>query len=283
MFAVADPERSVAGEVTVEAQMKRPTLNTALALGFLLSGGCIDVKEMGDTEAMDDSSGSESSAGVTASSSGSDSQSSSGTSTSGDPTMSTSASGPTTATSTSATSGTVTSGNVSMTASASETVTVSTGDSTGGESSTGVDTDGDAEQMGCEASGGTWDESACRHYQCGLPNGSAAVIPGCDCGPAANFGPSEEFPGGSGCVADDTCENDAVFDCGPELSCTTFAEYCEVFVPGVKGSPTTYTCCDAPNECVGGLDCDCLEGTDVFCQDCDEAEDGGVTTQVFAP
>lgn len=266
--------------------MKRPTLRTALALGFFLSGGCIDVKEMGDTEAMDDSSGGASSDGVSASSSGSDSQSTSGTSTTDDPTMSTSASGPPTATSTSSTSGTVTSGNMSASASASvsasATVTVSTGDSSGGESSTGADTDGDAEQEGCEASGGTWDETACGHYQCGVPNGCAAVIPGCDCGPAANFGPSMDFPSGFGCVAED-CENDALFDCGDDLSCSLGAEYCEVFVPGVKGAPITYACFAAPNECAGGLDCDCLEGTDVFFQDCDDGKDGSVTTQVFAP
>lgn len=266
--------------------MKRPTLKTALALGFFLSGGCIDVKEMGDTEA-DESSGEDSSSGASMSASGaSDSQSTSGTSgtsTSGDPSASSSASGPPTATSTSATSGTVTSGNVSMSASASATVTVSTGDSTGGDSSTGADTEGDGEQEACEATGGTWDPTACGHYQCGVPNACAAVIPGCDCGVAANFGPSKNFPGEVACVADDMCETDATFACGDDLQCTVGAEYCEVFHPGVMGSDITYDCFAAPDECVGGLTCDCLSGAGVGFQECDDAEGGGVTTQIFAP
>ena len=51
----------------------------------------------------------------------------------------------------------------------------------------------------CEGWGHTWDEMACGHYQCGVPNSCEAIIPGCDCGPMANF---EE---GLGCVQVDEC------------------------------------------------------------------------------
>jgi hypothetical protein len=52
----------------------------------------------------------------------------------------------------------------------------------------------------CEESGGYWDEVACGHYQCGNPNLCKALIPGCDCGPEANF------VEGEGCVPDRRCD-----------------------------------------------------------------------------
>lgn len=57
----------------------------------------------------------------------------------------------------------------------------------------------DQQEMLCVNSGGTWDETACGHYQCGVPNECEAVIPGCDCGGFMNF-----FEG-EGCSSDASC------------------------------------------------------------------------------
>ncbi|MCB9519482.1 MAG: hypothetical protein H6698_03050 [Myxococcales bacterium] len=58
---------------------------------------------------------------------------------------------------------------------------------------------GSEEQAYCEATGGRWDELSCGHYRCGAPPGCLALIPGCDCGEAANF------VDGAGCVVDASC------------------------------------------------------------------------------
>ena len=51
----------------------------------------------------------------------------------------------------------------------------------------------------CEATGGSWDEASCGHYNCGEPPSCEALIPGCNCGPGANF------VTGEGCVKDSSC------------------------------------------------------------------------------
>jgi hypothetical protein len=56
----------------------------------------------------------------------------------------------------------------------------------------------------CAETGGTWDDCAdgcsCGDYHCGVPNLlDPCVMPGCDCGPYANFDILE------GCVWDDAC------------------------------------------------------------------------------
>ncbi len=58
----------------------------------------------------------------------------------------------------------------------------------------------------CQLSDGVWNEAACGHYQCGQPNACAAVIPGCDCGPDANF------VEGEGCVEDPVCAPEPIGD-----------------------------------------------------------------------
>jgi hypothetical protein len=68
----------------------------------------------------------------------------------------------------------------------------------------------------CFHSGGEWDESSCGHYTCGEFPECDAVIPGCDCGPAANF------VEGEGCVEDSACpplpcSEDS--QCPDDLSC----------------------------------------------------------------
>ena len=54
-------------------------------------------------------------------------------------------------------------------------------------------------QEKCVESDGTWEPTTCGHYQCGLPNECAAVIPGCDCGPGRNFYDQV------GCMDDESC------------------------------------------------------------------------------
>ncbi len=55
------------------------------------------------------------------------------------------------------------------------------------------------ERLLCERTGGAWDEGSCGHYECGEFPECDAVIPGCDCGPKANY------IEGEGCVEDVTC------------------------------------------------------------------------------
>lgn len=66
----------------------------------------------------------------------------------------------------------------------------------------------------CVGSGGRWDFGACGHYQCGLPNACAALIPGCDCGAGATFVP------GAGCQPDPSCPG------GEGSFCDPFAPQC---------------------------------------------------------
>ncbi len=55
------------------------------------------------------------------------------------------------------------------------------------------------EETLCLDSGGAWDPLSCGHYTCGNFPECDAVIPGCDCGPGANF------EHGVGCVSDRSC------------------------------------------------------------------------------
>lgn len=52
----------------------------------------------------------------------------------------------------------------------------------------------------CVETSGIWDEGACGHYHCGIPNSCEALIPGCNCGTDSTFEP------GRGCVLDLSCE-----------------------------------------------------------------------------
>ncbi len=144
------------------------------------------------------------------------------------------------------------------------------GSSSGGSSSTG---EPDAEQL-CEDTGGTWDENACDHYACGVPNACEAIIPGCDCGPDANF------VEGEGCVADDAC---ATFNCEDEIECQVGSEYCEVAFPGVKGAPITYSCRAMAKECSDMVDCACLTAALMLPPPpfCEEPTEDGLIVQIF--
>ncbi len=199
----------------------------SLGLVPLLATGCIVTKDMED----DDTAGSESDSSTTSpgSESGvvsttSDTDGGSSSSTTGPDDTTTSTDGASSSSTTDPTEG-------------------------GSESS---DSGGTDDQSLCESTGGTWDMTACGHYDCGLPNECAAVIPGCDCGTAANF------VDGQGCVDDDQCL-EATFACGPTETCTMATEYCEVFVPGIPG-PNSYSCMPLPNACIGDGTCACLAG-----------------------
>lgn len=126
----------------------------------------------------------------------------------------------------------------------------------------------------CESTDGTWDETACDHYVCGQPNACEAIIPGCDCGPDANF------VEGEGCVDDDAC---GTFACGDDLECSLNAEYCQAVNPGVKGGQVTYSCVDTPAACSDSVDCECLSTALAVPSMCSEVEPGGLIIQVFAP
>lgn len=204
-----------------------------------------------------------------------------GSSTGTDPSMSATESESETANSNSASASGSTSGS-STTSESDSDDSSGGGSSTGGGSSSGGSSSGvsssstgepDPEQL-CEDTGGTWDETACDHYTCGVPNACEAIIPGCDCGPDANF------VEGEGCVADDAC---ATFNCEDEIECQVGSEYCEVAFPGVKGAPITYNCRAMPKECADMVDCDCLNAALMLPPPplCTEPTEDGLIVQIF--
>ena len=230
-------------------------------LGFLFAALLIACNSGSDG---DTDSGNNSGSGGTGSSSGTD------------PSMTATESESETANTDSASASGTTSGSTTTSESDSDEGSSGGSSSTGGESSTGGSSstgEPDAEQL-CEDTGGTWDENACDHYACGVPNACEAIIPGCDCGPDANF------VEGEGCVVDDAC---ATFNCEDEIECQVGTEYCEVAFPGVKGAPITYTCQDMPKECLDMVDCDCLNAALMLPPPplCTEPTEDGLIIQIF--
>ena len=130
--------------------------------------------------------------------------------------------------------------------------------------------------MLCESTDGTWEPGACGHYVCGIPNACEAIIPGCDCGPTANFIEDE------GCVADDAC---VTFACGSKLECTAVAQYCVETFAGVKGAPTTYECLPMPDDCADSIDCNCLTTALMIPPPafCEEPVPDGLVIRLFLP
>lgn len=216
--------------------MKRNLAFLSSCFSFsLVVVGCIDPKEIGNTE--EGTSTGEETAGEESSGSTGGASSSS-------------ASGPmTTSTSDPSESGTGSS-SVGEGESATES---GTGSSSAAESGTDT-TGGEDPQALCEQTGGTWDELSCDHYTCGFFPDCDAVIPGCDCGLGSTF------VEGVGCMVDESCE-ELEFACGPDLTCGAPGEYCDVFVPGVKG-PNSYACAVLPDACVGDYSCDCIVAED---------------------
>ncbi|MEM6994354.1 MAG: hypothetical protein AAF721_27820 [Myxococcota bacterium] len=149
-------------------------------------------------------------------------------------------------------------------------------DSTSGGMTTG-DTDGGDEAL-CADTNGTWDDTACGHYECGVPNPCEALIPGCDCGAGANF------VEGMGCMDDLKCS--AEFDCGDALQCSIASEYCQSLTPGQKGGAIMYSCNDIPEACDDDVSCDCLEMQLVLpggAGSCSGSGDVGLSVDLFAP
>lgn len=217
-------------------------------LAAALVSGCLTTKDMAaDGDGSDDGGMSEST-----SEGGAESGSSSED---GDPTM---------------TSGTATSGSSSSSDDGEDTEDPTT--SSGSSSEDDGETEGDPQAL-CEGSGGTWDPQACGDYECGFPLDCKAIIPGCDCGFTANFEP------GVGCVEDDEC-GAASFPCGDGPPCTIDVDYCEEFVPGVKGADPSFTCMPIPMACSEDPTCDCLATADVF-GECSPVPGGGLHVQVL--
>ena len=113
----------------------------------------------------------------------------------------------------------------------------------GGETDAGSTADCPDARCYCERTLGVWDEAACGHYVCGVPNDCEALIPGCDCGDNLNF------VEGAGCVIDVAC------GCG-DARC-----FCE----GTGGVWDEAACgnyfCGMPNPCDAVIPgCDCGEG-----------------------
>lgn len=93
----------------------------------------------------------------------------------------------------------------------------------------------------CTETGGFWDLGSCGNYFCGAPPICAAVIPGCDCGPDANF------VNGIGCVDDPVCVVGDQAQCEvtggiwDPLSCghysCGFRPECAAVIPGCNCGP----------------------------------------------
>ncbi len=82
----------------------------------------------------------------------------------------------------------------------------------GSEPTPGGTCAGSTKKSLCEETGGTWDPTSCGDYDCGEVPPCAAVIPGCDCGPDANFVPLQ------GCQPDPTCAPCAPLACDSDLA-----------------------------------------------------------------
>ena len=113
----------------------------------------------------------------------------------------------------------------------------------------------------CLNTDGVWDEGACGHTVCGHPPACDAIIPGCDCGPAANF------VDGRGCVEDagcSACVRDA--DCGSEQRCD--AGVCVAGGACPEAAPTPGAACAGTLSCGYGQECCCDECFESFRCDC---------------
>ncbi len=248
--------------------MRTQALTFIVTLASLSLGGCIDTKDMSQDGSSEDSGGSDAAGTTTAGQTGGATLTATGQGPTSEDDGSTAAVTASTGDPTTGGQGTDDDGDT-----ASDSATASTG-ATASEGGT----DGN-EQLLCETTGGTWDDTACGHYVCGQPNDCRAIDPGCDCGADANF--TDE-----GCVDDDECSEPQLFACGDAATCTAGSEYCEEFFPGVPGSDITYTCMDIPAACSADPSCECLESEDVIPDlkgECMGEPDTGLTVSIFAP
>lgn len=94
----------------------------------------------------------------------------------------------------------------------------------------------------CEATGGFWNTGACGHLMCGAHNTCKALIPGCDCGPQANFQP------GVGCVESEACNSGTACGGITNVPCKKdhFCEMEDGICPAVAGIGS---CVSIPKTC----------------------------------
>ncbi len=103
-------------------------------------------------------------------------------------------------------------------------------------------------ERSCRVTGGTWDENSCGNYECGEFPACDAIVPGCDCGPKANF------VEGKGCVEDQVCAGNCDWDgdC-PEGEICGGLPFCPPNVRCAAPEPTDWgTCVEG---CWSDIDC----------------------------
>lgn len=179
--------------------MTRHELFLSLVLVPSLATGCIVTKDMGEEADSESETAADAESGAATMTSVSD-----------DDAGATSAAddGPATMTSPSDDDATATGSVSDDDATATGSVSDDDASATGADGGIGTTDDGGSDGSGtgsgdesdCESTGGTWVETSCGHYECGMPPVCAAVIPGCDCGPTMNF------VEGTGCVEDPACQ-----------------------------------------------------------------------------
>ena len=241
-----------------------------LSLSFsLVAFGCIDPKEIGNTDEGTTGGASESSESDGSAEGSASSATQSGT-------------GVVTESGGDTESSTGSDSEISGTASESGGDTESsTGDDTdsGIESGTGSTSGGGDDQQLCESTFGVWDEDSCDHYTCGFFPDCDAIVPGCDCGAGATF------IDGVGCQPDETCPP-LEFYCGEELTCDAPGEYCDVFFPGVAGADPTWACVATDDACADDYTCECFEAEGLLPDeaDCNGGVAGdGIHVTTYAP
>jgi hypothetical protein len=180
--------------------MTRHELFLSLVLVPSLATGCIVTKDMGEEADSESETAADSESGAATMTSVSDDDAGATSSVSDD--------GPVTMTSASDDDATATGSVSDDDATATGSVSDDDATATGSDAGIGTTDDGGSDGSGtgsgdesdCESTGGTWVETSCGHYECGMPPVCAAVIPGCDCGPTMNF------VEGTGCVEDPACQ-----------------------------------------------------------------------------
>jgi hypothetical protein len=135
----------------------------------------------------------------------------------------------------------------------------------GSISCTEIDCGSDAEL--CGYSGGWWNENSCGDYYCGAAPLCDAIIPGCDCGPLANF------VSGYGCVDDGSCGGStcsSTSECAADEYCTVDDGECRsgcaweagenggdsFEAPDVSCAPVCLGTCESISGCLYDWDCD---------------------------
>jgi hypothetical protein len=128
--------------------------------------------------------------------------------------------------------------------------------------------------LGCEPPEGVDPERLCNNLLC--PEGDVC----CD----KCLGTCINALSGANCPDDNSSATvcDDAFPCGPELSCSSFTQYCERFTGGPLPAEPTYTCYDLPDACVDSPSCACLAEAGRF-GTCTATPEGGFQVEESAP